>query len=70
MSVDLPAPFSPSSAWTSPGLRSKSTPSLATIDPKRFVIPRSSRALLHAYLTVSGMSAISPLAILSWTALT
>ena len=44
MSVDLPAPFSPSSVWTSPRLRSKSIASLATIDPKRFVIPRSSRA--------------------------
>src|SRR6476659_6556299 len=44
MSVDLPAPFSPSSAWTSPRLRSKSTLSLATSDPKRLVIPRSSRA--------------------------
>jgi hypothetical protein len=31
-------------AWTSPGGRSKSTPSLATIRPKRFVIPRSSSA--------------------------
>src|SRR3954471_2016773 len=45
MSVDLPAPFSPSRAWTSPARRSKSTPSLATIRPKRFVIPRSSSAV-------------------------
>src|ERR671933_2485488 len=44
MSVDFPAPFSPSRAWTSPRLRSKSTRSLATIRPKRFVIPRSSSA--------------------------
>src|SRR3954452_18177181 len=44
ISVDLPAPFSPSRAWTSPTRRSKSTPSLATIRPKRFVIPRSSSA--------------------------
>src|SRR3954463_4658027 len=44
MSVDLPAPFSPRSAWTSPACRSKSTPSLAAIRPKRFVMPRSSSA--------------------------
>src|SRR3954470_7023087 len=44
MSVDLPAPFSPRRAWTSPGRRSKSTPSLATMRPKRFVMPRSSSA--------------------------
>src|SRR6266446_3212118 len=43
ISVDLPAPFSPSSAWTSPGKRSKSIPSLATTPGKRFVIDRSSR---------------------------
>src|SRR4051794_21170517 len=44
MSVDLPAPFSPRRAWTSPARRSKSTPSLATRRPKRFVMPRSSSA--------------------------
>src|SRR3954454_19476023 len=44
MRVDLPAPFSPSSACTSPERRSRSTRSLATRLPKRFVTPRSSRA--------------------------
>src|SRR6185312_4026426 len=44
MSVDLPAPFSPSRACTSPGASSKSIASLATRLPKRLVIPRSSRA--------------------------
>src|SRR5215210_8642138 len=44
MSVDLPAPFSPRRAWTSPARRSKSTRSLATMRPKRFVMPRSSSA--------------------------
>src|SRR3954454_4547815 len=40
-SVDLPAPFSPSSACTSPEAASKSTPSLATTPGKRLVIPSS-----------------------------
>ena len=44
MSVDLPAPFSPSSACTSPSRRSRSIASLAMNAPNRFVIPRSSSA--------------------------
>src|SRR5215207_1773710 len=44
MSVDLPAPFSPSSAWISPRFSSNSIALLATSEPKRLVIPRSSRA--------------------------
>src|SRR5579862_232016 len=44
MSVDLPAPFSPSSAWTSPLRSSRLTLSLATSVPKRLVMPRSSSA--------------------------
>src|SRR5437588_11120494 len=43
ISVDLPAPFSPSRACTSPRRRSKSTLSSATMPGKRFVIPRISR---------------------------
>src|SRR4051794_5363458 len=43
ISVDLPAPFSPSSACTSPRRRSKSTWSFARTPGKRLVIPRSSR---------------------------
>src|SRR4051812_7965997 len=50
MSVDLPAPFSPRRAWTSPARRSKSTLSFATIRPKRFVIPRSSSAASMRWL--------------------
>ena len=38
ISVDLPAPFSPSSAWTSPRRSSKSTWSLATMPGNGFVI--------------------------------
>src|SRR6478672_9285289 len=41
--VDLPAPFSPSSACTSPSSSSKSTWSLASTPGNCFVIPRSSR---------------------------
>ncbi len=40
ISVDLPAPFSPMRAWTSPHSTSKSTSSLATTSGKRFVMPR------------------------------
>src|SRR3954452_8744568 len=43
ISVDLPAPFSPSSACTSPSSRSRSMWSFATIPGNRFVTPRSSR---------------------------
>src|SRR5688500_14777272 len=38
--VVLPAPFSPSKAWISPGRKLKSTRSLANTVPKRLVIPR------------------------------
>src|SRR4051812_28382424 len=44
MSVDLPAPFSPHSAWISPGRSSKLTSRSATTPPKRLVIPRHSRS--------------------------
>src|SRR3954452_25600856 len=43
-SVLLPAPFSPSSACTSPAATSKWTPSFATTPGKRFTIPRISTA--------------------------
>ena len=42
ISVDLPAPFSPSRAWTSPARRSKSTPSSAVTPGNRREIPRNS----------------------------
>src|SRR5919206_2716717 len=45
ISVDLPAPFSPSRACTSPLRRSKSTWSSATTPGKRFVMPRISRTV-------------------------
>src|SRR5262249_57624606 len=43
-SVVLPAPFSPSSACTSPAAASKSTRSFATTPGNRFVTPRSATA--------------------------
>src|SRR3954462_6820592 len=43
-SVDLPAPFSPSSACTSPSTAAKSTPSFATTPGNRLVIPRRETA--------------------------
>src|SRR5207302_196935 len=42
ISVDLPAPLSPTSAITSPSLTSKSTSVSACTDPNDFEIPRSS----------------------------
>src|SRR5690242_12880238 len=44
MSVDLPAPFSPSSACTSPRRSVRSMWSLAVTPPKRLTMPRSSSA--------------------------
>ena len=41
ISVDLPAPFSPSRTWTSPARMSRSTLSLATTPGKRLVTPSS-----------------------------
>src|SRR3954467_830369 len=42
ISVDLPAPFSPSSAWTSPARSVKSTSCNARTAPKLLLIPRTS----------------------------
>src|SRR5215210_2236843 len=59
-SVVLPAPFSPSSACTSPGAASKSTWSLATTAGKRLVTPRSAIAGREggAEAPPSGLSAL------------
>src|SRR6516165_3435284 len=42
--VVLPAPFSPSRAWISPGSTSNATRSFATTPGKRLVMPRAARA--------------------------
>src|SRR5947208_9612887 len=44
MSVDLPAPLSPTNAITSPARASKSTSVSACTEPKAFETPRSSRS--------------------------
>ena len=44
MSVDLPAPFSPTMAWMVPGITRRFTPSLATTPGKRLTMSRSSMA--------------------------
>src|SRR4051794_34545449 len=46
ISVDLPAPFSPSSACTSPARTSRSMRSFAVKSPKRFAMPRSSSTVV------------------------
>ncbi len=43
MSVDFPAPFSPSSAWTSPGSKARDTSSRAWVEPNRLLTPWISR---------------------------
>src|SRR5690349_7554642 len=60
MSVDLPAPFSPSSACTSPWRSSRSTRSFATSEPKRLVMPRSSSASGALELRVVPAGCVSP----------
>src|SRR5213080_2901111 len=44
ISVDLPAPFSPTRAWTSPRRSSRSTPLRACVEPNRLLMPRITRA--------------------------
>ena len=41
ISVDLPAPFSPTRAWISPGRRSSETPRSAWVEPKLFETSRT-----------------------------
>ena len=49
MSVDLPAPFSPRSAWISPDSTLKLIESFAVKSPNRLVMPRSSRDIAQIY---------------------
>src|SRR4051812_25495513 len=56
-SVDLPAPFSPTSAWISPGMMSKSTWSSARVAPKFLMMPD---ALAAGVLIGASVSARDP----------
>src|SRR5579884_4364797 len=65
ISVDLPAPLSPTSAITSPARTSKSAPRRACTEPNDFVTPRSSRSgVVAAMRRVGGASRDAPPAIL------
>src|SRR3546814_5255173 len=50
--VDLPAPFSPSRAWISPGATAKSMRSLASTPGKRLLMPLASRRGASGWGTV------------------
>src|SRR5579859_4112354 len=52
MSVLLPAPFSPSTAWTSPRSAASSTPSRAGVDAKDFRTLWSSRRAMRGRAVV------------------
>src|SRR6267378_5296725 len=58
-SVDFPAPFSPSKAWTSPSRASKSTESLARTPGKRLVIERMATAGAAPAVTFEFMRRLS-----------
>src|SRR6516225_900865 len=67
ISVDLPAPFSPTTAWISPYATSKSTPSSATVAPNRLVtssaltaglVIASTRNECHLHLRVGELAAL------------
>src|SRR6516165_6066047 len=67
ISVDLPAPFSPTTAWISPYATPKSTPSSATVAPNRLLMPSaltagpviaSTRNERHLHLRVGELAAL------------
>src|SRR6516225_6998799 len=67
INVDLPAPFSPTTAWISPYATSKSTPSSATVAPNRLVtssaltaglVIASTRNECHLHLRVGELAAL------------
>ncbi len=55
ISVDLPAPFSPRTAWTSPRRASRSTPASAATAPKRLAMPRRARTGRHRRRVGNGL---------------
>ena len=64
INVDLPAPFSPISAWTSPARSSRSTSSLASTPGNRFVMrsstTRGGEPLLPAPIAGASRFAVRP----------
>src|ERR671924_1911144 len=58
MRVDLPAPFSPTTACTSPGMTRSATSWLATTPGNLFVMPDSSTAGTPAVASAGGRSAV------------
>ena len=58
ISVDFPAPFSPNSAVTRPGMTSKSTPRRACVAPKTLLISRA--RMTGAVATLMRPSPASP----------
>src|SRR4051812_39153499 len=58
-SVDLPAPFSPSSAWISPGCTANETSSFAVTPGKRLVIRESSRRAGIAPFRLAGIDQLT-----------
>src|SRR5690606_33862166 len=60
MSVDLPAPFGPISAWISPGRRSSETSSVARNAPKDLLRLESSRTGSAMTLSMPGLSGEKP----------
>src|SRR5215472_4183565 len=68
INVDLPAPFSPTTAWISPNATSKSTRSSATVAPNRLPMPSaltagrvivSTRNECHLHLRVGELAAVN-----------
>src|SRR5690606_34304981 len=60
MSVDLPAPFGPISAWISPGRRSSETSSVARSAPNDLLRFDSSRTGSVKILSMPGLSGEKP----------
>src|SRR4051794_26612912 len=61
ISVDLPAPLSPTSATTSPAWTSKSTPVSASTAPNRLVTPFTSRSGLSGVAVAAVVTSRSSL---------
>src|SRR5215204_3921117 len=58
ISVDLPAPFSPTSAWISPALRSKSIPWRTLTPSNALVMPRAASTTASPSLGEASMDVL------------